>query len=427
MKGNSILLTLIATFALNLSGVLAQPNVPPSNFSCRLKIVHSASTSISDETIVYFNPSSSDSYINSEDAPKFPQLNALLLYSIVSGQYLAINAMGALTQEKTVDIGFQVPAASTVTITYTPFDLEVGNYYANAVLELQDLVAGVSVNLMDTNSYSFTSAAGTFNNRIRLRMSAPSYVFTTPGSCSGIGSAYVTNYSPTPVGYQVLDSLGNVIQSATNFTGNAPLNITQAGTYSYNFYYGVDSSTFSTTLHMNPSIDVPNMSLVFYPDSVVNMDDNFFMAEVSWPGFDSFLDSAYWEFGDGNSYWGFLVDRTFSAPGVYPVTLTGYGDSCSSTISFNIHVYTITGESSLKGQSLSYVHNNIFTLQNKEAIQQDFQFSVSSLAGQELVSRRLIVPSGSSTQLSLEMLPGGIYFARMQGAKEAKTLRFVIH
>lgn len=389
--------------------------------------MHSASSATSDETVVYFNPSASDSYINTEDAPKFPQLNALLIYSIVSGQYLAINAMGALTQEKTVDIGFQVPSASTVTISYTPFDLEVGNYYANAVLELQDLVAGVSVNLMDTNSYSFTSAAGTFNNRIRLRMSAPSYVFTTPGTCDDIGSAYVTNYNSTPVGYQVLDSSGNIVQSATNFTGIAPLNINQAGIYSYNFYYGADSSTFSTTLQMFPSIDVPNMSLVFYPDSVVNMDDNFFMAEVSWPGFDSFLDSAYWEFGDGNSYWGFLVDRTFSAPGIYPVTLTGYGDSCSASISFNIHVYTITGESALKGRTLSYVHNNILTLENKEASLQDLFLSVSSLAGQELLSRRLIIPSGSSTQLSLEMLPRGIYFARMQGAKEAKTLRFVIH
>jgi hypothetical protein len=427
MKGTTLLLTLLATFALNTSGVLAQPNVPPSNFSCRLKIVHSASAATSDETVVYFNPSSSDSYINSEDAPKFPQLNALLIYSIVSGQYLAINAMGALTQEKIIDIGYQVPAASTVTISYTPFDLEVGNYYANGILELQDLVAGVSVNLMDTNSYSFTSSAGTFNNRIRLRMSAPSYVFTTPGSCTDIGSAYVTNYNNTPVGYQVLDSAGNVVQAATNFTGIAPLNINQAGSYSYNFYYGTDSSTFSTSLNMFPSIDVPNMSLVFYPDSVVNMDDNFFMAEVSWPGFDSFQDSAFWEFGDGNSYWGFLVDRTFSAPGIYPVTLTGYGDSCSATISFNIHVYTITGNATLKGQFSGYVNNNTLTLQNKEASLQDLYLTVSSISGQELLSRRVIMPSGSSTQLPLEMLPKGIYFARMQGAGVAKTIRFVIH
>jgi len=411
----------------SFSQSIGQALYPPSNFACRLNIVYSGNPQVYDETVVYFNSASSDGFFPSEDAPKFPQTNALMIYSMIGSQMLAINAMGSLTQEKFVDIGYQVPSGSTVSISYTPVGNEIDNFNGNAVLELIDLNLGIVTNLLTTSTYTFSSASGTTNNRFRLHFAACSYAFVSPGSCSAPGNMFITNFGLTPVDYQVTDINSNLLVSGTAFNGISPLNLPYPGPYFYNYSFpGQPANTAGYTLIPDFSADLPQIDVIFLSDTSINIDAPF-EADASWTGVNLSQDSLRWDFGDGNSYWGFSAYHTYPAPGNYTITMTAYGDSCTSTRNIQVLVYNITGESHIRSGTLTGYFNDLqYTWKNESSMPVSGIWTVFDLAGKQIQEKNLTLMPRSTNSFQMPELGNGIYLSVLRTTEKTYTEKFSV-
>lgn len=101
------------------------------------------------------------------DAKRFSENNIISLYSVVDNNALAIQARPSFTATDVVKLGFIAPAAGTFTIS---LDHTEGLFTQGQNIYLKDNVEGVARNITN-NSYTFSSEAGTFNDRFEVMYS----------------------------------------------------------------------------------------------------------------------------------------------------------------------------------------------------------------------------------------------------------------
>ena len=111
-----------------------------------------------DEARVLLVDEASEEYVRNEDALYFPALNANLsqLYIVKGNIKMAVSEQPALSES--MALGYKAAKAGVQTLTLTSMP-------ENANVVLKDNVTGDEVALTVGDSYSFESAAGTFNNR----------------------------------------------------------------------------------------------------------------------------------------------------------------------------------------------------------------------------------------------------------------------
>ncbi|WP_452222781.1 T9SS type A sorting domain-containing protein, partial [Lacinutrix chionoecetis] len=83
------------------------------------------------------------------------------LGSLLNGDQYVIQALAPITDDKVVDLTF----TATGTETYTIKSVEIANIDPNQDLYLRDNLLNLYFDLRNEQGYSFTSAAGTFNDR----------------------------------------------------------------------------------------------------------------------------------------------------------------------------------------------------------------------------------------------------------------------
>ncbi|MFZ1694700.1 MAG: PKD domain-containing protein [Flavobacteriales bacterium] len=157
----------------------------------RLRI-HSGINNFSDETMVFFHVGSPA--FESNDVPKLifshPQAPQLASMS-ETGQWIAMNAYGAYTNDIVIPLVVDV----AVTGTYTLTAAELVNLGLSC-MRIEDLETGTLTPLTEGGSYTFTMAADAnpFTIRFRLHGSAPMPLITEGPRCDGFvdGSAGVT-------------------------------------------------------------------------------------------------------------------------------------------------------------------------------------------------------------------------------------------
>jgi hypothetical protein len=201
-----------------------------------------------DDIAVYLNENSSLGVDAFDSEKRIPSTSIHQLYTLEGTTKLAINGFNNALAKDTVLLGMQIPTAGTYSINASQIDATI-----EEDIFLEDKITGAYQNLKTTPNYSFTSVAGTFNNRFVLHF-APN-VPALPGQTAATAIAMPTsnwpqcnnvstedqwhafaatseavsiavNTTTTDIVIELQDGTGNVVaqENAVNGIGNETLN-----------------------------------------------------------------------------------------------------------------------------------------------------------------------------------------------------------
>jgi hypothetical protein len=375
-----------------------------SNFLVSLRLIQGNDST---ETIVYFDLNANDTVDLNSDALLLSG-SGPNLYSTIGSSLLAINAMGPLHGEKMISLGYSLANAQ-------PCKIRLGDasaWFGNAVLELKDLQTNNTINLLQQSTYQFSSAAGTFNQRFRLRIKPPANAYGILSGCTGQNSKIVIeNFSGTAVTYVLTDGNFNPIDSGSVNNDTIQTPPLPLGYYNVDFLVGTLS--YSIQIHISlPTAGVQVAAIT--PDTLWDVDGG---APVFFTGFFTNLagsDSVFWNFGDGSPIQGLpwyinTAFHSYTSPGTYCTTVSGSNGQCSDTDTICIVAYTITGiETQKQNQSLMINEGKVWFNQ----LEVPAQMMLTDIRGC-LVSRPVsLAPSTGSADLPSN-LESGIYFVRL--------------
>ncbi len=180
------------------------------------------------ETLVTFMDDATDAIDNAFDSPKLKA--GFALYTMNNTEELAIQALSPLstiaTDSKEVMVGFDAITAGTYTFNAKAFE----NVAANFKVTLVDLLTGVSHNFNNNANYSFTTVAGSSNNRFKLVFSNDRTSSVSQINAAGDFNAYVVNNTlninntkSAVKSVKLVDMLGRTVQNWNNLNTNTNL------------------------------------------------------------------------------------------------------------------------------------------------------------------------------------------------------------
>jgi hypothetical protein len=181
-----------------------------------------------DQAVVYENENASNG-IEEYDTDKFLDENFHQIYFFEGTKEVSLDGLKDATAKQKVDMGIQITGAGTYTINAVELGIE-----EDVVLE--DKFTHTFQDLKRNNSYSFTSNAGTYNNRFVLHFtlnpqtetaietetvtvgeSEGVTVYTTTGQQVKVWVTNNTDFQNATV--KVYDAIGNLIERK-NMTSN---------------------------------------------------------------------------------------------------------------------------------------------------------------------------------------------------------------
>jgi hypothetical protein len=232
--------TMTATNAMRSHGSQSTLNLTPA--TVRLNISNGL---LHDETLVVLNEDLSNAYDNNDSSKEMPSATIHQLYSLEGTNKVAINGIANALSKDTLQLGVQIPTAGAYSINCT-------EHTFSDLVYLEDKITDAYIELSNTTTYSFTSDAGTFNNRFVLHF-AP--VPALPGQtaatainmstsnwpqCNNMttedrwhaftatseGISILVNTATTDIVIELQDGTGNVVaqENAVNGIGNETLN-----------------------------------------------------------------------------------------------------------------------------------------------------------------------------------------------------------
>jgi len=142
-----------------------------------LRLQVSNSSSISDETVVYFNSNASNAY-DSYDALKMSNAAIPEIYTTVGTEQLVINGMNSIPYNTELPLGFTTGQSDVFTIKATEFS----NFDANTKVYLKDNLLNTLQDLTDGTAYAFASDVASTTSRF-------SVVFKSVGVTTGVQAA----------------------------------------------------------------------------------------------------------------------------------------------------------------------------------------------------------------------------------------------
>ena len=180
------------------------------------------------ETLVTFMDDATDAIDNAFDSPKLKA--GFALYTMNNTEELAIQALSPLstlaTDSKEVMVGFDAITAGTYTFNAKAFE----NVAANFKVTLVDLLTGVSHNFNNNANYSFTTVAGSSNNRFKLVFSNDRISSISQINAADDFNAYVVNNTlninnakSAVKSVKLVDMLGRTVQNWNNLNANTSL------------------------------------------------------------------------------------------------------------------------------------------------------------------------------------------------------------
>jgi hypothetical protein len=288
-----------------------------------------------DETVVYFDPGSSDNFVNTEDAVKLfssaPGVPSI--YTIENSQCLSINVKNELNADKIVALGIKSQAATSYSITAADFD----SFEPSSNIFLQDVQEGLLIDLKSSNSYQFNLPVGDIQNRFNLLFNPAVKLYSTVLDCANQGTIEI-EYPSNHLANIVLKDENNVtVTSLTGFNGFTTIGPVASGNYIANILTIGGTDVDYVTVSLGYSVDVYlNASSTFVPagDPVI-----IYASVVNGTNHN-------WDFGDGTTISSTpLVNfvYTYNTPGTYTVKLNSSNGICTDEDSISIEVVNTTG------------------------------------------------------------------------------------
>lgn len=203
------------------------------------------------QTVIYFNPNSSDGYDNGTDVPYFPGTGAGL-WSLIGTFPLSINVQGAFTYNRTIRLAVTFPT-NPGTCRFSVSDNP--EFIGTSNLILEDTLLNIFHDLRANPNYNVNLSQGTYQNRFKLHM-GPSATASFTSSCTE-SNLVLTNYSSLPVNYFVLNTALDTVLSGVGLASNSITNLVDPGTYYITFTRGIYSSIDT----LNVISQFPNVDL----------------------------------------------------------------------------------------------------------------------------------------------------------------------
>jgi hypothetical protein len=198
------------------------------------------------ETAIYFDPTSADVYDLNRDARLIytPVAGVPNIYSKIDNTPLNINVMGSLNLDKVVPLGVKIQTAGTYNLAVT----DMTTFAPSVIAYLEDTQSGTMTNLRSNPSYSVTLPVGEINNRFFIHFHPAVELNAVNETCAGNDGKLILNYPTTnTVNMVIKDEIGNIVSTQNNFTGTVTINNLAAGNYIVEMVFGVAPNTYSTS------------------------------------------------------------------------------------------------------------------------------------------------------------------------------------
>ena len=232
--------TMTATNAMRSHGTQNFLTLTPA--TVRLNLSNGVSH---DETIVFVKEDLSNDYDYRDSDKEIPSATVHQIYSLEGTKKVVINGIANAIEKDTLQLGVQIPTAGTYSINCSELTF-------SDLVYLEDKLTEAYIQLDNTSTYSFTSEAGTFNNRFVLHFApvpalpgqtaATAIAMSTSNwpQCNNVSTedqwhsftagteavSIAVNTTTSDITIELQDGTGNVVaqENAVNGIGNETLN-----------------------------------------------------------------------------------------------------------------------------------------------------------------------------------------------------------
>jgi len=404
----------------------ADPIAVPNNL-LRMKVTGGTGA---DETVIYFDDNATDGFDENFDAIKMLSGTVGMpgIYSSASVQNgdMAINTLGAFNSNKEIPLNMYVDVNGSYNLSV----LELNNFDPTAMVYMEDRTRGTFYNLRDVQEFTFNFTKGYVYQRFFIHFMLPVSTSATAETCNqNDGEITIGNPGGTAWNVALQTASGEVV-SMLNGLGDSHLfaNLPD-GQYTLQFQLPSGYTVYKpVSVEAGMSL---NSSFIASAESVNDGEEVQFTADQPVAG------ATYlWNFGDQTSISaGQVVQHTFDAPGIYNVSLTLTGGSCSSTTERTVSVLatsTPTGIANAANDQYFGVYpnpaNTVLTIELKNASAKSPEWMEIQDAAGRTISREVVkdLPAGGRKTITVSNLANGVY-QLVLGTKDARFTRaFVI-
>ena len=359
-----------------------------------------------DEIIIFFAPTmSTDNFDALTDAKKLLPFNTenSFVYSLAGTDKLAMNGLGEFNIDKVIPLGIKVSTAGNHQLVAT----DLSSFAPSAMVYLYDAETGTTQNLRSNPSYTFNLPAGTYEGRFFIQFTPAVQLDVTETSCSGNGNdgkVKITYNSASMLNISVVNELGNVIASLSNFNGQQIIDNLMAGNYQITYTHSNGST--SVDYFSIGAVQAVNLQANSSTSSAVIGENISFNANTS-------ALTTNWNFGDGNIANGNDVNHIYNALGNYIVTATSSNGMCEQTIEIPVSITSATGLDHLSTQTVQWIiTNNQITIKFDEMITDNTAIELFDLSG-KLIYSGSIAKGQSQHIIQTSKYSDGIYMAKL--------------
>jgi hypothetical protein len=294
----------------------------------RLKI---AGTFGADETVIYFDPLATDGFDGNFDALKmYAGTPGLPNISSRSGNAeFAINVLGAFNHQRDVPLSVYITRNGSYTISV----LEVLDFAPTALIYMEDLVTGISYNLLTEQELQFNFNSGFYANRFVLHFFLPISFSVSEETCNlGDGKIQMVNPSTNPWKASLYSEYGQQLSELVSFSQEYSFQNLPSGNYRVKLEKG---SFYSVIVSFSIQAGIPVKSEFQAPPGPVKLN-----YQTPFSAINPETQNSYsWNFGDGTGeFTGPEVIHAFTQPGIYTVKLSVSNGSCSRT---SVQAFTV--------------------------------------------------------------------------------------
>jgi len=351
------------------------------------------------------------------DSPKMlGNANQPMVYSVWNGKTYSTNTFGALTEVYTLPLGVKIGQAGSHVLLFSNVD----QFPASALVYLEDVQTGVWQNIRANDAYTFTQAAGVYENRFVLHFYPPVEKHVTDATCAAQGQLTITEETPAGWNYSLTDA-GNQTVGQGALNGTQTIQNLPAGTYTLTLtetlsgYVAVDSVTVNGATPV--SVQATASALTVEAGQ-----------EIQFTANGTGADNWAWNFGDQNTSTVQNPTHIYNAAGVYIVTIAAANANCSATAQLGVSV-----SQGNAGIADAFATAGVKMWNDGQTVYLDFAsawtgktvFTLYDAQGRTVLQKQL---TGATGQITVDCgnLPAGTYTAELRGSAQTISRKTVM-
>ncbi|GIV33773.1 MAG: hypothetical protein KatS3mg031_1308 [Chitinophagales bacterium] len=370
------------------------------------------------EVLVAFIDDATDGYDLGYDAKKMRGNQYLALYTKIGNADYMIQALSALTTDKTVALGLDAGLAGTYTFGLKALE----NLDESVAVILEDRMTGTFHNLRLHPTYTFALAAPTqVADRFYLHFNVPLQINIMSESCNGAdGQITLVQDGSKKWNYVVTDAQGNLVAKGNDFNGTAFIGNLEDGEYTLQF-----SDEYGYQFMRSVQIDGKQMV-----QAAFTMSQPAVLAgeTIQFTNLSTGAQDYEWDFGDGTVVTDTINPvHTYAEPGTYVVKLRARNADCYSNMYATIEVLkqTTTGIGGTAEEELKiYGHHQTIYVNLNMPEAGVGEVAVYDVLGQEVYTSR--VSTQGRYKIHLTAPAAGQYFVKVTVHNKIQVVKVML-